>query len=267
PVSSQYGPGSRLMYYILVVACVFARKQEWLRKVCLIATLVFPAIAAVHSIALAVLHDDGVVDMDVFGAFQLCAIGILAAPVTVRLSQSYFTNLTRNIISLWTILILTGKFSPLFPLEILLMLNYQTGLVSLTIEFYRTTSLTPDCPFTMHELDNEITPTAGESQSHQLHHVLGSLTGRNSSSPLRQGSANNIYVIAAPTRLTFGTATLLAASCCIPAVLSLVSMWNEILKLTFKRLFSMEEERKWKYEPLSAHDPLCRSTCRHDGKA
>lgn len=248
PVSSQYGPGSRLMYYILVVACVFARKQEWLRKVCLIATLVFPAIAAVHSIALAVLHDDGVVDMDVFGAFQLCAIGILAAPVTVRLSQSYFTNLTRNIISLWTILILTG-------------------LVSLTIEFYRTTSLTPDCPFTMHELDNEITPTAGESQSHQLHHVLGSLTGRNSSSPLRQGSANNIYVIAAPTRLTFGTATLLAASCCIPAVLSLVSMWNEILKLTFKRLFSMEEERKWKYEPLSAHDPLCRSTCRHDGKA
>jgi hypothetical protein len=33
-------------------------------------------------------------------------------------------------------------------------------------------------------------------------------------------------------------------------------MWNEILKLTFKRLFSMEEERKWKYEPLSAHDPL-----------
>lgn len=41
------------------MACVFARKQEWLRKVCLIATLVFPAIAAVHSIALAVLHDDG----------------------------------------------------------------------------------------------------------------------------------------------------------------------------------------------------------------
>lgn len=73
--------------------------------------------------------------MDVFGAFHLCAIGILAAPVTVRLSQSYFTNLTRNMISLWTILILTGKFSPIFLLEILFILNYQTGLVSLTIEF------------------------------------------------------------------------------------------------------------------------------------
>lgn len=137
------------------------------------------------------------------------------------------------------------------------MLNYQTGLVSLTIEFYRTTSLTPDCPFAMDELDNEITSTVGESPSHHLHHVLGSLTGRNSSSPLRAGSANNIYVIPAPTKLTFGTATLLAASCCIPAVLSLVSMWNKILKLPFKRRFRMEEESRWEYEPFeSADDPL-----------
>ncbi len=44
---------------MLVVACVFARKQDWLRKVCLVAGLVFPAIAAAHSIDLAVLHDDG----------------------------------------------------------------------------------------------------------------------------------------------------------------------------------------------------------------
>ena len=56
-------------------------------------------------------------------------------------------------------------------------------------------------------------------------------------SPLRNGSTNNIYVIPEPERLTFGTATLLAAACCIPAILSLVSMWNKILQINWKARF------------------------------
>lgn len=48
--------------------------------------------------------------MDVYGAFQLCSIGILAAPITVRLSQTYFRVPGRNIIFLWTGLILSGEF-------------------------------------------------------------------------------------------------------------------------------------------------------------
>lgn len=56
-------------------------------------------------------------------------------------------------------------------------------------------------------------------------------------SPLRTDSANNIYVIPAPDKLTFGTATLMAAACCVPAILSLVSMWNKILKINWKRRF------------------------------
>ena len=47
--------------------------------------------------------------MDVFGAFQLCAIGILAAPATVKLSSTYFNNPGRNFIFVWAILILTGE--------------------------------------------------------------------------------------------------------------------------------------------------------------
>ena len=52
-------------------------------------------------------------------------------------------------------------------------------------------------------------------------------------SPMRGGAVNNIYVIPAPEHLTFHTATLLAAACCIPAVLSLVSMWNKIRKINW----------------------------------
>lgn len=47
--------------------------------------------------------------MDIFGAFQLCSIGILAAPVTVKVSGTYFNDPGRNAIFAWTGLILSGK--------------------------------------------------------------------------------------------------------------------------------------------------------------
>ena len=47
--------------------------------------------------------------MDVYGAFQLCSIGILAAPLTVKLSRTYFNDPGRNTIFLWTVLVLAGE--------------------------------------------------------------------------------------------------------------------------------------------------------------
>jgi hypothetical protein len=47
--------------------------------------------------------------MDIYGAFQLCSIGILAGPVTVRLSRTYFNDPGRNTIFLWAGLILAGE--------------------------------------------------------------------------------------------------------------------------------------------------------------
>ena len=52
----------------------------------------------------------GAVDMDVYGAFQLCAIGVLAAPVTVRLSRTYFEDPGRNTIFVWSTIVLAGAF-------------------------------------------------------------------------------------------------------------------------------------------------------------
>lgn len=51
--------------------------------------------------------------MDVFGAFQLCSIGVLTAPVTALLSRTYFNDPGRNIIFLWTGLVLAGEHT--FP--------------------------------------------------------------------------------------------------------------------------------------------------------
>lgn len=61
PLSSQYGPGSRVLYYVLVAACVFARKSDWLRNACVGLALLVPVIAALHGVVLAAVHVNGTI--------------------------------------------------------------------------------------------------------------------------------------------------------------------------------------------------------------
>ncbi|KAI1806926.1 hypothetical protein F4811DRAFT_508718 [Daldinia bambusicola] len=220
PVSGQYGPGSRVLYYALVATCVFARKAEWLRNACLAAALVFPAVAAIHGIVLAAVHVDNAVDMDIYGAFQFCSIGILAAPLSVRISRTYFENPGRNIIFLWTGIVLAG-------------------LLSLTVEFFRTTT----SPCTHDESGHPI--PLGDYRNFPYDNVSCNLTcsvEKGPWSPLRKDATDEIYIIPAPNRLAFDAVTLLAAACCIPAVLSLVSMWNKILEINWKSKFGLARE-------------------------
>lgn len=91
-----------------MAACVFAQNIKWLRKACVAGALLFPAVAAIHGVVLAALHVDGAVDMDIYGAFQICGIAMLAAPVTVRLSTTYFDDPGRNTIFLWTLFLISG---------------------------------------------------------------------------------------------------------------------------------------------------------------
>ncbi|KAF9731965.1 hypothetical protein PMIN03_000083 [Paraphaeosphaeria minitans] len=235
PVSGQYGPGSRVLYvpirptsmdgtvthnvlpsyYVLVAACVLARNIVWLRKACLAAALLLPAVGSLHALVLASLHVNGVVDMDIYGAFQVCSIAILAAPLTVRLSKTYFYDPGRNLIFLWTGLILAG-------------------LLALAVEFYRVTSIIcPDqvsggknFPYGITKCDLR----CDEDDPKSPH------------SPLRAGPAANIGVIPVPTILTFNTGMLLATACCVPAVVSLMFTWDKILALHWKRRFGHSEE-------------------------
>ena len=176
--------------------------------------------------------------MDIFGAFQLCSIGILAAPQTVKLSRTYLYDRSRGIIFLWAVLVLAGEHLPWSSFQG--HANHQfllPGVLSLTVEFFRTNA--SDC--THDESGHPISPTVGEFR-------YGTLCGLSCSvkdgphSPLRRGSANNIYVIPSPDKLTFATATLLAAACCVPAILSLVSIWNKILKDNWKIHYGVEDE-------------------------
>ncbi|KAF2443696.1 hypothetical protein P171DRAFT_415370 [Karstenula rhodostoma CBS 690.94] len=225
PVSGQYGPGSRVLYYVLVAACVLARNIVWLRKACLAAALLLPAVGSLHALVLASLHVNGVVDMDIYGAFQLCSIAILAAPLTVRLSKTYFYDPGRNLIFLWTGLILAG-------------------LLALAVEFYRVTPIV--CP----------NPVRGGKDfpygTENCTLICSEDDPKSPYSALRAGPAANIGVIPVPTILTFNTGMLLATACCVPAVVSLIFTLDKILALHWKRRFGHNEqtERNRSIEPI-----------------
>jgi hypothetical protein len=129
----------------------------------------------------------------------------------------------------------------------MLMINrFPTGLLSLTVEFFRLKTV--DC--THDDFGNPIRPNAGDFFSYNTTCGLTCSTQQGPYSPLRGGSTNNIYVIPAPDRLTFNMATLLAAACCIPAILSLISMWNKILEINWKTRFGNKDEDERINQPI-----------------
>lgn len=106
----------------------------------------------------------------------------------------------------------------------------------MTVEFFRIKLFT--C--TQDNFGNSITSDAGEFGYNTTCGLTCSV-GQGPYSPVRGGSANNIYVIPAPDKLTVDMATLLAAACCIPAILSLISMWNKILEINWKTRFGNKD--------------------------
>ncbi|KAK2038558.1 hypothetical protein LZ31DRAFT_599543 [Colletotrichum somersetense] len=205
PLSGQYGLGQRVLYYALVATCVLARKAEWIRNVGLAAALILPAVAAVHGIVLAALHIDGAIDLDIYGALQYCSIGILAGPVTVKLSSTYSHQRGRNIIFIWTGLILAG-------------------LLSLAVEFYRAN---PTPCFS----DGAAGLVSQDPARFPYGAAMCGLTCSQQHGPsslLRTKAASEIFVVPVPTTLPLGTSMFLAAAECVPAILSLVSLLVKI---------------------------------------
>ncbi|OBT58811.1 hypothetical protein VE04_01369 [Pseudogymnoascus sp. 24MN13] len=219
PVSGQYGIASRMLYYALIMTCIFYRKVMWLNNACMAAVWLFPAVTALHAIIIASVHVNGAVDMDIYGSFQICLTGVLSAPVTFRLSRIFYNRSPgRNTILLWTALVLGG-------------------LISLLVEFLRAQSF--PC------VQNESEPPISSDPTKFPYNTTCNLTCSVQDgpfSPLREGSGNNIYVIPAPNKLTFGTATLFAAAGCVQVILSLMSMWRSTLELNWQERFGGKEE-------------------------
>ena len=105
------------------------------------------------------------------------------------------------------------------------------GLLALTVEFYRANP-------TSCILDADGASTVFPYSEDNMCNLICSVNDeRSPTSPIRQGSEDNIYIIPEPHLLTFGAATLVAAACCIPAILSMISMWDKIVEINWKSRF------------------------------
>lgn len=108
----------------------------------------------------------------------------------------------------------------------------MVGLLALTVEFFKNSSV----------------PCSNGGSGQPIYHASDFIYGETTCgivctvddgpfSSMRDGSADDIYVVPAPRVLTFGAATLVAAACCIPAILSMVSTWDKIVKINWKKRF------------------------------
>jgi hypothetical protein len=158
--------------------------------------------------------------MDIFGAFQFCSIAILAAPLTVRLSRTYFYDPGRNVIFLWTILILAG-------------------LIALCVEFYRVEPT--ECRY-----DNAGRILRGVNDFFNSNATCNLICSEADGpfSPLRGGAASEIFVIPVPKRLTFNAGMLLAAGFCIPVSGYCFFLWLVSESRTYCLLGHMSEHNR-----------------------
>jgi hypothetical protein len=146
--------------------------------------------------------------------------------------------------------------------ESLLNINsYPTGLVSLTVEFYRIE--TSDC--TQDESGNSISTQPKLFPYNATTCGLTCSVEQGPFSPMRAGSESNIFVIPAPDKLDFGTATLLAGGCYIPAILFLISMWNRIVDVNWKPHLSDSSEDEQR--PGGGASKITVENSRLDGKS
>jgi hypothetical protein len=112
------------------------------------------------------------------------------------------------------------------------------GLISLTVEFYRTETV----PCRNDESGTYVPPDVGRfPYGEDTTCGMTCSVEKGPFSPMRGGPNSNIYVIPAPQILDVGTATLLSAACCVQAILWLVSMLDKILDI------------KWKLQSGEAH--------------
>jgi hypothetical protein len=175
--------------------------------------------------------------MDIYGALQICTIGIIAAPITIKLFPTYVHNLGKTTICMWAGLVLAGKWHVAFIVKLNHYLRLKLGgLSSLTLEFFRVN--TSDCMY-----DDSGKPISLQAREFPYGNATCGLIcsiDQGPYSPIRSGSANNIYVIPAPDIITFDRAMLIAPVCSIPAMYLLIHVWSRVNE--WKLLFGSRDE-------------------------
>ncbi|PGH06231.1 hypothetical protein AJ80_08200 [Polytolypa hystricis UAMH7299] len=109
PISGPYNFLQRLLFYVLLVFAVLARRQKWLVFGALASAMSYSGAAAIHGLLLV----SGIrtpIDLDVYGVFAVTASGVMLTAPLLNWSTTliYASKRHRYIVMLWGGLLLLG---------------------------------------------------------------------------------------------------------------------------------------------------------------
>ena len=122
PLSGQYAPIARYLYYCLLLFGIIARRETWLIAGALATALSYSATAAIHVFILAVTSANPVVDMDIAGVWAVLSAGLFALWPVLHFSSTFRKSPFRPVFRIWAVIISLGAISAM----VLVYLRYHS---------------------------------------------------------------------------------------------------------------------------------------------
>lgn len=108
PMSGQYEALQHFLYYGLLLFAVFARHQVWLVTGAVASALTYSGTAAIHSIILAAVSRNSLLDLDSFGTWAVVSAGCLIMLPVAEFSETLRESLARPVFKFWGTLVMIG---------------------------------------------------------------------------------------------------------------------------------------------------------------
>ena len=108
PISGQYGPLNRLLYYVLWAAAAVFQRWTWPSIGSLAYIMAHSGSSAVHGVVLAVSSKGDTFDLDTVGAWAILSVAVLAASPIVHRSERLRDSVYRPVFGFWASTVTVG---------------------------------------------------------------------------------------------------------------------------------------------------------------
>ena len=123
PLSGQYAPIARYLFYALLLFGIIARRSTWLIAGALATAMTYSGTAAIHALILAITSPkQPVLDIDLVGAWAVLTAGLFALWPVLQFSSTLRKSPFRPIFAAWALLNSVGAVTCM----VLIYLDYPT---------------------------------------------------------------------------------------------------------------------------------------------
>ncbi|OBT61982.1 hypothetical protein VE03_08641 [Pseudogymnoascus sp. 23342-1-I1] len=117
PLSGQYSLLNRLLYYALIIFAVAGHSHPWLVTGPLAYIMTYSSTAAVHALIMAIVSENGLLDIDVLGTWAIISIGCLAVLPIFTTSKAISESQYSPVFGFWGTLMSIGVICSLVSIH------------------------------------------------------------------------------------------------------------------------------------------------------